>query len=194
MPNNKDREKKEFNKPNNGDNFKAFFDVLSDKNGDDMLVDAAMKTYSDELSSLEKQGRDVLEVVGDGAKKLFSKKKAVAPDYLNETNTAPVLTNEAVEHQIKRNQNNTKIKLLNLIEELCNNDKFYKLIDDDIPCLKSILDYIDEHNNNETILNDVIKFIEKWLDECSIIITKNEDCFSLLNEQFKIYYETNLTD
>jgi vacuolar-type H+-ATPase subunit E/Vma4 len=99
-----------------------------------------------------------------------------------------------IEHQIKRNQNNTKIKLLNLIEELCNNDKFYKLIDDDIPCLKSILDYIDEHNNNETILNDVIKFIEKWLDECSIIITKKEDCFSLLNEQFKIYYETNLTD
>ena len=43
-----------------------------------------------------------------------------------------------IEHQIKRNQNNTKIKLLNLIEELCNNDKFYKLIDDDIPCLKSI--------------------------------------------------------
>ncbi len=105
MPNNKDREKKEFNKPNNGDNFKAFFDVLSDKNGDDMLVDAAMKSYSDELSSLEKQGRDVLEVVGDSAKKLFSKKKAVAPDYLNETNTAPVLTNEAVEHQIKRKTN-----------------------------------------------------------------------------------------
>ena len=88
--------------PSNGDNFKMFFRVMSDNNGDDMLLDAAMDSYSSELSLLERRGQDILETIGDGAKRLFSKKKAAAPDYLNPTGAVPTTSAEQLEHQIKR--------------------------------------------------------------------------------------------
>ena len=102
-----------------------------------------------------------------------------------------IVESKIIEEQIKRQNYNMKVKLLNLIKELCNNDDFYKLIDDDLPCLKSIIDYIDEQNKDEKIINDLIDWIEEWLDDFMIIST-NMDAFYLLNEKFKEYYELNI--
>ncbi len=91
--------------PDDGDNFKMFFKVLSRTNGDDMIIDSALETYSPQISVLETKGKDLLETIGDGAKKIFHKKDAAAPDYLNPANTVPTTTDAAVEHQIKRKSN-----------------------------------------------------------------------------------------
>ena len=91
--------------PDVGDNFKMFLRVLDDNDGDDIMLDAALDSYSTELDILERRGLDILETIGNGAKKLFGKKKAVAPDYLNPAGTVPTTTDEAVEHQLKRKVN-----------------------------------------------------------------------------------------
>ncbi len=91
--------------PDDGDNFKMFFRVMSDNDGDDMLLDAAVDSYSTEIGILERRGKDILDTLEKGAKKLFNKKKAVAPDYLNPAGTVPTTTPEAVEHQIKKKGN-----------------------------------------------------------------------------------------
>lgn len=91
----------------NSETFKLFCRVLSRSNGDDLILDNAQSAFSDELSFLEKEGKDFLEVVGERAKNLFSssKEKAFESDYLNKTNSMPMLTNESVEHQMKRKSN-----------------------------------------------------------------------------------------
>ena len=91
--------------PDDGDNFKLFFKVMSANDGDDMLLDAAAESYSTELGILERRGQDILETLEKGAKKIFNKDKAVAPDYLNPAGTVPTTTPEAVEHQIKKKGN-----------------------------------------------------------------------------------------
>ena len=106
----KEEQKREQNRvspPDDGDNFKLFFKVLSDSNGDDVLLDSALETYSPQISVLESKGKDLLETIGEGAKKFFKKDKdAAAPDYLNPTNAVPTTTNEAIEHQLKRKSSN----------------------------------------------------------------------------------------
>lgn len=88
--------------PDTGDNFKIFFKVLSHSDGDDMIIDSALDAYSPQISVLETKGKDLLETIGDGAKRLFDKDNAFGPDYLNPSNTTPTTTNEAIEHQIKK--------------------------------------------------------------------------------------------
>ena len=99
--------------------------------------------------------------------------------------------------EVKKTKNNLdnyqtllKIRFLCLIEELCNNNKFYKLVDDDIPCLKSILDYFEKLNNKDDMIEDLKDFIEKWIDDLEI--RNNDDIFYLLNEQFKKYYKLKI--
>lgn len=89
------------------ENFKLFCRVLSRTDSDDLIFDNAQSAFSGELRFLEREGRDFLEVVGEKAKNLFSssKEKAFEPDYLNRTNSLPTLTNESVEHQMKRKSN-----------------------------------------------------------------------------------------
>lgn len=96
-----------------------------------------------------------------------------------------------IENLLKRKHYNMKMKFLNLIEELCNNNEFYKLVDDDLPCLKSILDYKNENEENKIVIDELIRWIEEWLND--LIITKDDgDIFHLLNEQFKIFYNTRI--
>lgn len=103
-----------------------------------------------------------------------------------------LVESKIIEEQIKKQNYNMKVKLLNLIEELCNNNEFYKLIDDDLPCLKSIIDYFNEQDKDEKIIKDLLNWIEKWLDNLTILVTKDTDCFYLLNEQIKKYYELKI--
>ena len=56
--------------PDVGDNFKMFLRVLDDNDGDDIMLDAALDSYSSELDILERRGLDILETIGNGAKKL----------------------------------------------------------------------------------------------------------------------------
>lgn len=104
-----------------------------------------------------------------------------------------IVESKIIEEQIKRQHYNMKIKLLNLIKELCTNKDFYKLIDDDLPCLKSILDYFEEQKNVEKNINDFISWIEKWLDNFTIIDT-DMNAFYLLNEKFKEYYKLKIEE
>lgn len=92
---------------------------------------------------------------------------------------------------IEKNDNNSKIKFLKLLEELCTNNEFYKLFDDDIPCLKSILDYMNDNNESKISTKDLVALIDKSLDELEI--TKDEiDIFFWLNERFKDFYNMNI--
>ena len=59
----KEEQKREQNRvspPDDGDNFKLFFKVLSDSNGDDVLLDSALETYSPQISVLESKGKYLL--------------------------------------------------------------------------------------------------------------------------------------
>lgn len=95
---------------------------------------------------------------------------------------------KAFEKQLERKYCTTKTQFINLIEELCNNKEFYKLLDDDLPCLKSILDYISENNENKIDIKDLIIWIEKRLDN----FNHDEDVFYILNEEFKNFYKMNI--
>lgn len=95
-----------------------------------------------------------------------------------------------IKKQLGKKHNSLKQQFLNLIKEFCNNEKLYKLFDDDLPCLKSILDCIEENKENEIGMAKLIKWFDKWLDD--LIITGNEDIFYILNEQFREFYKVNI--
>lgn len=84
----------------------------------------------------------------------------------------------------------TKAKFLDVIEELCTNEDFYKLLDDDLPYLISIINYFKE--NNKTDFENLINWIDDWLDSIPYEDIE-EDVFYLLNEQFKSFYNEMIT-
>lgn len=100
------------------------------------------------------------------------------------------LLNDMLFDIIEKDDNNSKIKFLKLVEELCTNNEFYKLFDDDIPCLKSILDYMNDNNENKISIEKIIDWIDKSLDK--LVETNDIDIFSWLNERLKDFYNINI--